>query len=93
MPTTAFPHDIAGTIADRVLDVDGTAVPHLIAMAWCGAIGSALLPVVTLPIGPTPAGLPVGIQVIGPFLSDLRLLQIAELLQAAAGTAFTPPPY
>jgi amidase len=93
MPTTAFPHDIAGTIADRVLDVDGTAVPHLIAMAWCGAIGSALLPVVTLPIGPTPAGLPVGIQVIGPFLSDLRLLQIAELLQAAAGTGFTPPPY
>jgi Asp-tRNA(Asn)/Glu-tRNA(Gln) amidotransferase A subunit family amidase len=34
----------------------------------------------------------VGIQVIGPYLSDLRLLQIAELLEAAAGTAFTPPP-
>jgi amidase len=61
-------------------------------MAWCGAIGSVLLPVVTLPIGPTPTGLPVGIQVVGPFLSDLRLLQTAELLQAAAGTAFTPPP-
>jgi amidase len=93
MPTTAFPHDTARPIADRVLDVDGTSIPHLIAMAWCGAIGSVLLPVVTLPIGLTPAGLPVGIQVIGPFLSDLRLLQIAELLQAAAGTAFTPPPY
>ena len=52
-----------------------------------------MLPVVTLPIGPTAAGLPVGVQVIGPFLSDLRLLRIAELLQAAAGTAFTPPPY
>lgn len=49
-------------LADRVLDVDGTSIPHLIAMAWCGAIGSVLLPVVTLPIGPTPAGLPVGIQ-------------------------------
>ena len=93
MPTTAFPHDTARPITDRVLDIDGTSIPHLIAMAWCGAIGSVLLPVVTLPIGPTPAGLPVGIQVIGPFLSDLRLLQIAELLQAAAGTAFTPPPY
>jgi amidase len=92
MPTTAFPHDTARPITDRVLDVDGTAVPHLIAMAWCGAIGSVLLPVATLPIGLTSAGLPVGIQVIGPFLSDLRLLQIAELLQAAAGTAFTPPP-
>jgi amidase len=93
MPTTAFPHDTDRPITDRVLDVDGIAVPHLIAMAWCGAIGSVLLPVVTVPIGPTPAGLPVGVQVIGPFLSDLRLLRIAELLQAAAGTGFTPPPY
>ena len=92
MPTTAFPHDTDRPITDRVLDIDGTAVPHLIAMAWCGAIGPVLLPVVTLPIGPTSAGLPVGIQVIGPYLSDLRLLQIAELLEAAAGTAFTPPP-
>jgi amidase len=92
MPTTAFPHDTDRPITERVVDVDGTAVSHLIAMAWCGAIGSVLLPVVTLPIGPSPAGLPVGAQVIGPFLGDLRLLRIAELLQAAAGTAFTPPP-
>jgi amidase len=92
MPTTAFPHDTDRPITERVVDVDGTAVPHLIAMAWCGAIGAMLLPGVTLPIGPTSAGLPVGIQVIGPFLSDLRLLQIAELLQAEVGNAFTPPP-
>ncbi len=92
MPTTAFPHDTAGLITDRVLDVDGVAVPHLVAMAWCGAIGSVLLPVVTLPAGLTPDGLPAGIQVIGPFLSDLRLLAIAELLEAAAGTAFARPP-
>ena len=92
MPTTAFPHDTGRPITERVLDVDGAAIPHLIAMAFCGAVGSVLLPVVTLPIGPTPAGLPVGVQVIGPFLSDLRLLRIAELLQAAAGTGFTSPP-
>jgi amidase len=92
MPTTAFPHDTARPITDRVLDVDGTAVPHLVAMAWCGAIGSVLLPVVTLPTGLTPQGLPAGIQVIGPYLSDVRLLQIAELLEAAAGIAFIRPP-
>ena len=93
MPTTAFPHDTARPITDRVVGVDGIAVPHLRAMAWCGAIGSVLLPIVTLPTGLTPEGLPVGIQVIGPFLSDLRLLKIAALLQIAAGTAFTNPPY
>jgi amidase len=92
MPTTAFPHDTVRPLTDRVLDVDGTAVPHLIAMAWCGAVGSVLLPVVTVPTGPTPEGRPVGVQLIGPFLSDLRLLRIAELLEAAAGTTFIRPP-
>jgi amidase len=92
MPTTAYPHDTERPITDRQVDIDGVAVPHLIMMAWCAAIGSVLLPVVTLPTGLTPAGLPVGIQAIGPFLSDLRLLRIAEILQAAAGTGFTPPP-
>ena len=47
---------------------------------------------VTLPTGPNQAGLPVGVQVIGPFLSDLRLLRIAELADAAAGPGFIPPP-
>jgi amidase len=92
MPSGAFPHDTERPITDRVLDIDGVAVPHLIAMAWCGAIGSVLLPVVTLPTGPSATGLPVGVQVIGPFLSDLRLLQMAAILDAAAGSGFTPPP-
>ncbi|HLF41367.1 MAG TPA: amidase family protein [Acidimicrobiia bacterium] len=92
MPTAAFPHDTARPISERVLDVDGVAVPHLIALAWCGAVGAVLLPVVTLPAGPTPDGLPVGVQVIGPYLSDLRLLRIASVVDAAAGPGFTPPP-
>jgi amidase len=91
MPTAAFPHDIERPITERVLDVDGVGVPHLVAMAWCGAIGSVLLPVVTVPTGPTVSGLPVGIQIIGPFLSDLRLLRIADLLDVAGGPGFTPP--
>jgi amidase len=92
MPTAAFPHDIDRPMTERVLDVDGTPVPHLVAMAWCGAVGSVLLPVVTLPTGPTPDGLPVGVQVIGPFLSDRRLLHLAGLLDRAGGPGFTPPP-
>jgi amidase len=79
-------------MADRVLDVDGTEVPYLSAIAWCGAVGAVMLPVVTLPAGRTTTGLPVGVQVIGPFLSDMRLLRIAELLDAATGPGFTAPP-
>ncbi|HWW52753.1 MAG TPA: amidase family protein [Acidimicrobiales bacterium] len=91
MPTAAFPHDTERSILERTVDVDGTAVPHLTLIAWCGAIGAMLLPVVTLPAGRTPSGLPVGVQVIGPFLSDARLLRIGEVLDEA-GPGFTAPP-
>ncbi len=92
MSTAAFPHDVERPLVERSIDVDGVAVSHLVAMAWCGAVGSVLLPVVTLPTGLTPGGLPVGVQVIGPFLGDRRLLRIAELLDDAAGPGFIPPP-
>jgi amidase len=92
MPTAAFRHDTERPMEDRVVEIDGAPVRYLLTTAWCCAIGSALLPVVTLPTGLNRAGLPVGVQVIGPFLSDLRLLRIAELLDAAAGDGFIPPP-
>lgn len=92
MPTAAFAHDTERSIMERVLDVDGTDVSHAMAMAWCGAIGAMLLPVVTLPTGPTADGLPVGVQVIGPYLSDLRLLALAETIDTAAGPGFIRPP-
>jgi amidase len=92
MPTAAFAHDTERPIMERVLDVDGTEVSHAVAMAWCSAIGAMLLPVVTLPTGPTPEGLPVGVQVVGPYLSDLRLLALSETIDSAAGPGFAPPP-
>ena len=92
MPTAAFAHDTERSIMERVLDIDGTDVSHALAMAWCGAIGAMLLPVVTLPTGPTADGLPVGVQVIGPYLSDLRLLALAETIDTAAGPGFIRPP-
>jgi amidase len=92
MPTAAFPHDTDRPLLERSLDIDGGAVPHIMLTAWCGAIGVMLLPAVALPTGLNQAGLPVGVQLIGPFLSDLRLLRIAEILDAAAGPGFVPPP-
>jgi amidase len=92
MPTAAFEHDTERHIMERVLDVDGTEVSHAMAMAWCGAIGAMLLPVVTVPTGQTASGLPVGVQVIGPYLSDLRLLALAQTIDTAAGPGFTRPP-
>jgi amidase len=92
MPTAAFGHDTDRPMAQRMLDIDGTQVQHFFAAAWCGGIGAMLLPAVALPTGLTPAGLPVGVQLIGPFLSDQRLLRMAALADEAAGPGFTPPP-
>jgi amidase len=92
MPVAAFPHDTERALEERLIDVDGVPISHQTAAAWLCAIGVMLLPVVTLPSGLTTTGLPVGVQVIGPFLSDLRLLRIAELLDVAGGAGFHPPP-
>jgi amidase len=91
MPTVAIPHDTERPPPERTIDIGGVPVPHYLAAAWVCAIGVMLLPVVVLPVGLSQAGLPVGVQVIGPFLSDLRLLRMAELLDAAAGPGFRPP--
>ena len=48
-------------------------------------------PVELVCAGRTDAGLPVGVQVVGPWLQDVRLLEIAAKIDAAIG-GFTPPP-
>jgi amidase len=92
LPTVAILHDTDRPPPERMIDIGGIPVPHYRAAAWFCALGVMLMPIVALPVGLSQAGLPVGVQVIGPFLSDLRLLRIAELLDSAAGAGFTPPP-
>ena len=86
----AFEHDHRPQ-PERSFTIDGRTVPDLDLVAWPGVIGSVLLPAVALPAGQTSAGLPVGVQVVGPYLGDRRLLRIAELVDAA-GPGFTRPP-
>jgi amidase len=86
----AFEHDHR-PVPQRDLLIDGRSVPALDLTAWPGAIGAMLLPAVAIPAGQTSAGLPVGVQVIGPYLQDRRLLRIAALIDEA-GPRFAAPP-
>ena len=43
-------------------------------------------PALSLPMGVTDAGMPVGLQLLGPPGSDLRLLELAEVCAAALDT-------
>lgn len=91
MPMLPFPHDHDGTISDRTLVINGAVRSHPGTLAWAGMIGVSYLPSTVVPVGRTAGGLPVGIQVVGPYLEDRTSLFVAARLAEITG-GYTPPP-
>jgi amidase len=91
MPTAAFPHDTESEMTQRTLDVDGATRSYMDNLYWNGGIGTLLLPVAVPPIGLTPGGLPVGVQIVAPHLEDRTAVAVAGHLEQLLG-GFTPPP-
>jgi amidase len=60
-------------------------------IGWTALVGSAYLPSTVAPLGLTDAGLPVGVQIVGSFLSDRTTIAFARAIEEAVG-GFTPPP-
>lgn len=90
-PTVAFPHDHSD-INGRTIDVDGRPFPYLEQLFWAGLATVAWLPATAVPVGRGRAsGLPVGLQIVGPFLEDRTPLALAGALAERVG-GFTPPP-
>ena len=89
MPTVAFKHDHSEMSARR-LDVDGQSQPYTNHIIWAGPATGAGLPATVAPIGRTETGLPIGVQIIGPYLEDSTPIQFAQLLERAFG-GFVPP--
>jgi amidase len=84
-PVPAPRHDHAEPIWLRRLEVDGGLRPYTDLFAWPGLVGVAWLPASAVPVGRTRQGLPVGIQVVGPFLEDRTPLAFAAHLEALLG--------
>jgi len=66
--------------------------PYRDLIRWCALTGSAYLPVTVPPVGRTAAGLPVGIQVVAPYLHDRTALAFARCLGEVVGGYEPPPP-
>jgi amidase len=87
----AFPQDQSEPIEARQTDIDGKAYPYLEAFfIWADPATTCGLPATAAPIARSPAGLPIGIQIIGPYCEDRTTIAFAGLLEREFG-GFVPP--
>ncbi|CAN5497732.1 amidase [soil metagenome] len=90
MPTPAYPHDHEPDQNKRVLKIDGTDTPYGAQLVWPGIATLPGLPATAIPVAMSPEGLPIGLQIVGPWLEDRTPLKLAELIEQAFG-GFVPP--
>jgi amidase len=88
----AFPHDHSEPLEGRRLDIDGKAHNYADAcFIWADPASTFGLPATAVPIDRSPTGLPIGVQIIGPYLEDRTTMTFARLLEREFG-GFVPPP-
>jgi len=85
MPCPAIPHDHADPQAARLARVGDEQRPYWDLVTWMAPAGACYLPVTVVPVGQLTNGLPVGIQIVGPYLYDRTTLDIAKHLLEMVG--------
>jgi amidase len=94
MPTTfvaAFPHDASpDSMARRLATPEGPR-NYMDLSFWISFATLTGLPATTAPVGLTRDNLPVGIQIVGPYLEDATTIDVAGRLADVLG-GFKPPP-
>ena len=92
MAVTAFRHDHSEPAHQRRLDVDGRPAPYSsTGLVWASAATSTGLPAAVVPIDRGDSPLPIGVQIIGPFLEDHSVLAFAAHLEREFGGFVAPP--
>jgi len=82
----AFPHDHGPLQVMRRLSMsDGRRIGYLELVDWIALATLCDLPVTVIPIGRTPDGLPVGVQIIGGPAADAATLAMARAFEGVAG--------
>lgn len=85
-------HDLAGDPFTRTIDVDGVARSLMVELPqWTGLVNVVGFPACVVPIGHTPDGLPVGMQIVAPHLRDRECIDLARHVERVVG-GFVPPP-
>ncbi|HEX5678916.1 MAG TPA: amidase [Alcanivorax sp.] len=79
--TLPFSHRQTPGPDQRTLTVNGVEQPYMDILVWVGLAGAVYLPAATVPIGLTEDGLPLAVQIIGPYLEDRTVLAFAAALE------------
>jgi len=93
-PVNAVPpilHDHEDPIPARRIRVNGEERPYIELLGWVATVTMCRLPATVFPVGRTTGNLPVGVQIVGPYLEDRTTLQFARRLGELIG-GFEPPP-
>jgi len=91
MPMPPYPHDHSMPDYARKIDIDGKEYPYQDQLVWPGVATAPGLPATAAPIDRSDTGLPIGVQVVGPYLEDRTTIAFAELMEREFG-GFAPPP-
>ncbi|MHA2287389.1 MAG: amidase [Promethearchaeota archaeon] len=87
---SAFPHDHSEPIINRCLTTSEGRRSYNDLLFWISFATLTGLPATTAPVGLTNGGLPVGIQIIGPYLEDATPIDLAGEITDIIG-GFQPP--
>jgi amidase len=90
MPTPAFVHDHSPMLQRRV-EIDGKQFSFFDQLVWPEIATTPGLPATAAPIGLSDTGLPIGVQIVGPYLEDRTPIAFAAFMEREFG-GFVPPP-
>ncbi|MFJ6752551.1 amidase family protein [Streptomyces sp. NPDC091266] len=79
-PTAAVPDQTSTPAPQRYITVDGKKRSFYDQTSWLNLTSPVGLPSLVLPAGKTDTGLPLAVQIIGPYLGDRTVLEAAKQL-------------
>ena len=71
--------------------IGGEQRPYWDLTTWMAPAGACYLPATVIPVGRLKNGLPVGIQIVGPYLEDRTTLDLAKRLAVWSADVRAPP--
>jgi amidase len=89
--TAAFAHDQSEPMPARTMRINDADHSYFAQLFWAGLATAPFLPSTVAPVGLTGAGLPVGMQIVGPEFADLSTIWLAGELAKLIG-GYQPPP-